>query len=70
MILRNFGRALRLERRRQGYSQEEFAHVAGLDRSYVGAIERGEQNPSLVTIAKLAASLDMALSTLLETANI
>ncbi|MBZ0184788.1 MAG: helix-turn-helix transcriptional regulator [Candidatus Obscuribacterales bacterium] len=68
--MRNFGRALRLERRRQGYSQEEFAHAAGLDRSYVGAIERGEQNPSLFTIARLADTLDLSLSTLLETANI
>ena len=38
------GKALRQRRRRLGVSQEEFADLCGLDRTYVGGIERGERN--------------------------
>jgi len=60
-------RALRVER---GYGQEGFAAHAGLDRSYYGAIERGEFNVSLETIMKLAASLETRASDLLARANL
>jgi len=45
-----FGRNLRTIRKSRGFSQERLAHEAGIDRSYVGKIERGEVN---VTIEKL-----------------
>lgn len=45
-----FGRNLRTIRKSKGFSQERLAHEAGIDRSYVGKIERGEVN---VTIEKL-----------------
>lgn len=48
-------RSLRVER---GYSQEGFAAHAGFDRSYYGAIERGEFNISMGTLAKLAKALE------------
>lgn len=64
-ILKKFGQAVRRERLKQRLSQEEFAVIADLDRSYVGAIERGEQNPSLWTIARLANALDVATADLL-----
>jgi transcriptional regulator with XRE-family HTH domain len=59
-----FGKALRKRRHRLGVSQEEFADLCGLDRTYVGGIERGERNLSLVNIEKLAAALKISLSEL------
>jgi transcriptional regulator with XRE-family HTH domain len=61
-----FGKALRQRRRRLGVSQEEFADMCGLDRTYVGGIERGERNVSLVNIERLAKSLQVSLSDLLR----
>jgi transcriptional regulator with XRE-family HTH domain len=49
-----FGKALRERRHKLGVSQEEFADICGLDRTYVGGIERGERNVALVKIEKLA----------------
>lgn len=45
-----FGRNLRAIRKSKGFSQERLAHDAGIDRSYVGKIERGQVN---VTIEKI-----------------
>jgi transcriptional regulator with XRE-family HTH domain len=59
-----FGKALRKRRHRLGVSQEEFADLCGLDRTYVGGIERGERNLSLVNIEKLATALKISLSEL------
>jgi transcriptional regulator with XRE-family HTH domain len=47
-----------------GKSQEEFAEYCGLDRTYIGGIERGERNISLVNIEKLARALHISLSEL------
>lgn len=55
-----FGAALRALRVERGYSQESFAAHAGIDRSYYGAIERGEFNVSLETIVKLARALEVS----------
>lgn len=52
-----FGYRLRGIREETGLSQERFAHICGLDRAYVGNIERGRKNPSLITIVRLAAGL-------------
>lgn len=59
-----FGKALRVRRRKQGLSQEEFADLCGLDRTYVGGIERGERNLALVNIEKLARAFKVSLSDL------
>ena len=59
-----FGKALRRRRIRLGVSQEEFAGICGLDRTYVGGIERGERNLALVNIEKLAVALKVSLSEL------
>jgi transcriptional regulator with XRE-family HTH domain len=52
-----FGQHLRQLRRDSGLSQEQLADQAGLDRSYVGSVERGERNISLENICKLASAL-------------
>ena len=52
-----FGERLRQLRKNLGLSQEALAHKAGLDRSYVGQVERGECNISLVNICTLADAL-------------
>ncbi len=59
-----FGKALRKRRHRLGVSQEEFADLCGLDRTYVGGIERGERNVALVNIERLARALKISLSEL------
>lgn len=64
-IQRAVGRRLRELRQVVGLSQEDVALTAGLDRSYVGQIERGERNVSLVTIHKLASALGVAPHVLL-----
>ena len=61
-----FGAVVRDARRRQGWSQEVFAERADLNRSYLGEIERGEVVPSLQTLAKLAAALELRLSELIQ----
>jgi transcriptional regulator with XRE-family HTH domain len=45
-------------------SQEEFADLCGLDRTYIGGIERGERNISLVNIEKIALTFKISLSEL------
>jgi len=52
-----FGSRLRELRIARGLSQEDMAHAAGLDRSYVGGVERGQRNVSLDNIHKLADAL-------------
>jgi transcriptional regulator with XRE-family HTH domain len=56
-----FGKALRERRHKLGVSQEEFADICGLDRTYVGGIERGERNVALINIEKLARALKISL---------
>jgi transcriptional regulator with XRE-family HTH domain len=50
---------------RAGLSQEKLAAVAGLDRTYVGGIERGERNVALINISRLAEALNVHPSELL-----
>ncbi len=59
-----FGKAVRARRHRLGVSQEEFADLCGLDRTYIGGIERGERNVALVNVEKIAKALRISLSEL------
>jgi len=59
-----FGKVLRERRRKLGVSQEAFADLCGLDRTYVGGIERGGRNVALINIEKLARALKISLSEL------
>ncbi len=66
---RAFGRAVREARARRGLSQETLGFAAGLHRNYVGAVERGEINPTLRVVFKLAHGLVMLPSELLALAE-
>jgi len=57
-------RGLPLATRARNLSQEELASKAGVHRTYLGGIERGERNPSLKNIAAIAKALDITLSEL------
>jgi transcriptional regulator with XRE-family HTH domain len=56
-LRRTFGANVRRERKALMLSQEELGEEAGLHRTYIGAIERGEKNVSLDSIEKLATAL-------------
>jgi transcriptional regulator with XRE-family HTH domain len=56
-----FGKAVRKKRNKLGVSQEEFADICGLDRTYIGGIERGERNVALVNIERIAKALRISL---------
>ena len=51
------GQRIRAKRKKLGMSQEGLAHEAGLDRSYVGRIERGEHNLTFVALVKLCRAM-------------
>jgi transcriptional regulator with XRE-family HTH domain len=57
-----FGKRVRELRTARGFSQEELADRAGLHYTYVGGIERGERNPALVNIGRIAAALGVSLA--------
>lgn len=56
-IKKGFGEYLRAIRRGKGLSQEALAFACELDRTYIGGIERGERNVSLINIYKIARAL-------------
>lgn len=64
-VLIRFGENLRKIRQRVGISQERLAELAGLHRTYVSSIERGERNVSLLNIERLAKALAVPMSKLM-----
>jgi transcriptional regulator with XRE-family HTH domain len=63
---REFGARVRQAREARGLSQESLADEAGLHRTYVGSVERGERNVSLINILRLADALKVAPGKLLD----
>lgn len=61
LILKAYGSAVRKRRVSLGLSQEELANLASLHRTYIGGIERGERNPSLRNMEKIAVALKESL---------
>jgi transcriptional regulator with XRE-family HTH domain len=64
------GRNLRAYRLSRGLSQEAFAELIDVHRTYMGGIERGERNLTLVSVERLAAQLDVDPLVLLSPAGI
>jgi transcriptional regulator with XRE-family HTH domain len=64
--LHKFGLRVRYFRKKRRLSQEDLAAEAGLDRTYVGGVERGERNISLLNISKLARALGVPMAELLK----
>jgi transcriptional regulator with XRE-family HTH domain len=60
-----FGERLRAVRQKKGISQEKLAELAGLHRTYVSSVERGERNISLLNIEKLAVALEVPMARLM-----
>ena len=58
------GQQIRKLREDRRIAQEEFAVLAGLDRSYYGGVERGERNVSALNLARIAATLDVEMGAL------
>jgi len=59
-VQKQFGSRMRALRQQQGLSQEELAYKCDLDRTYVGSVERGERNISLVNIHLIAVALGVS----------
>ncbi|WP_071654395.1 helix-turn-helix transcriptional regulator [Janthinobacterium sp. HH106] len=64
------GSAVRAMRKERGMSQEELAHVATIDRSHMGKIERGERNVSFANIVRISIALGCLPSTILLRAKL
>ena len=65
-LIKSFGITVRRLREGRGWSQEELAEHADLNRSYVGEIERGRVIVSLITIRKLADALGLSMGALMQ----
>jgi transcriptional regulator with XRE-family HTH domain len=64
------GKVIRGFRLEAGLSQEALADEAGIDRSYMGGIERGEHNVAIINIVKISKALKLTPSELLKKANL
>jgi transcriptional regulator with XRE-family HTH domain len=65
-----FGATVRTIRKERGISQEALALQCGMDRSYFGAVERGERNVSLTNMLRIAASLGVPAAQILARAHL
>nr|BAS69625.1 transcriptional regulator [Achromobacter denitrificans] len=66
---RNFGAAVRALRTERGIAQESLAHLAGIERSHMGKVERGEHMPTLAIIFKIAGALECSTAVLMSEAE-
>jgi len=67
-LLRQFGALVRAKREAAGLSQEELGFRAGLHRTYVGSVERGERNITLANVYRLAKALGCSATELMPEA--
>ncbi|VDO18119.1 helix-turn-helix domain-containing protein [Variovorax paradoxus] len=64
------GGAIKAARKDRGVSQEQLAHLCELDRTYISAIERGIQNPGVMTIVKVAKGIGVSVADLARLAGL
>lgn len=69
-VLVALGQTIRELRLSKGISQEQLALISEVDRSYVGRVERGDNNVAVLTLARLAAALGMTVAKLMHKARI
>ncbi len=62
----NLGRLIRNKRELKGLTQIELAEKAGVDRNYIGMVERGERNPSYLSLQKIAKGLDIPINEMIK----
>lgn len=65
-LLNNLGQRIRELRTKSDLSQEKLAFTCDLDRTYIGSVERGERNVSIINLQKIAAALNIELHELLN----
>jgi transcriptional regulator with XRE-family HTH domain len=65
-VLAKFGRNLRKHREAKGLTQEELAEKANMDRTYISDTERGTRNIAIKNVARLAKTLGLTSSALME----
>lgn len=65
-ICKKFGSKVKTLREDRRLSQEKLALKTGLHRTYIGSVERGERNISLINIEKIAAALNVSIAFLVE----
>ena len=68
--LRKLGAAIREVRVERGLSQEALADAAGIDRSHMGKIERGERNVSVLNVARVSDALKVSVASLMASARL
>ena len=64
------GRAIRVARLERGLSQEALADAAGIDRSHMGKIERGERNVSVLKVGRVSDALNTSIAGLMAAAGL
>jgi transcriptional regulator with XRE-family HTH domain len=69
-VLLALGEAIKRLRLERKISQERLALLAEVDRSYVGRVERGDNNAAILTLARLAKALDVSIGRLMKEAGL
>jgi transcriptional regulator with XRE-family HTH domain len=65
-LLKNIGRRIKDYRKNTGLSQEKLAFACELDRTYIGSVERGERNISVINLSKIANAINVPVTDLLN----
>jgi transcriptional regulator with XRE-family HTH domain len=68
-FLERLGQAIRTERKRNGYTQEELAYNAGIHKNFVGLLERGKRAPTIITMQKLCSVFGISLGDFFQQNN-